>query len=700
VTLDVSVVIPVKDGGRFLAEVLDAVLAQGPLEVVVVDSGSTDGSVELVRARGDVELHQIAPEDFGHGRTRQWAVARTQGDVVAFLTQDATPQPGWLEAIRAGFALGERVGVVYGPQLPRPGTSPMIARELTTFFATHPVGVQPAGFDFLSNVNAAYRRACLADVPFPDVPYSEDQHVARALPAADWQKAYVPEMVVLHAHDYPPVAFMRRYFDEYRGLREAVGHVERFGGRSAVRIVRDGVASDRAWMREQGFGAAAQRRWTVRSVVHHGGRRVFSTLGSRAASLPAPIQRRLSLEGTVAKPVTRTAEALATRQVAGDGGYKFEAVKQLEVHGPTPLLTVLDRQGDADGPPLHVAVVLPPFRRGSGGHATLFELCVRLEAAGHTLTYWLHDPTGELKEHRPARLRGDVREWFAPVEGPVFSGFADWFGCDVALATGWQTVHPVATLSGTRARAYLVQDHETEFYATSVERIWAEATYGMGFHGICASPWLGELVGAYGMTHSVFDLGVEPGVYHPREDVVRRTDTVAMYGRDVTPRRAVPLAVLALELVRERRPDLRIVSFGNAQPIHTPFGHEHAGVLDSAQLAALYAEATLGLVLSLTNYSRIPKEMLACGLPVVDLAGISAESVFGDDGPVALAPPTVTGLAATIERLLDDPAERERRGAAGLAFVAGHTWDRAAGQVEAGLREALRHRAATPAVGS
>ena len=106
----------------------------------------------------------------------------------------------------------------------------------------------------------------------------------------------------------------------------------------------------------------------------------------------------------------------------------------------------------------------------------------------------------------------------------------------------------------------------------------------------------------------------------------------------------------------------------------------------------MYSEATVGVCLSLTNYSLIPQEMLACGLPCVDLEGASASSVFGADGPVELVPFDADGLAGALERLLDDPAERERRSVAGRGFVRPHTWDQAAVQVERGLRSALRVR--------
>ncbi len=75
-----------------------------------------------------------------------------------------------------------------------------------------------------------------------------------------------------------------------------------------------------------------------------------------------------------------------------------------------------------------------------------------------------------MREVWPAVLRSDIREFFAPLSGPVYKGFEDWQGADVAIATGWQTVHPTLLLDDCRARVYVVNDHEPEFYATSTER--------------------------------------------------------------------------------------------------------------------------------------------------------------------------------------------------------------------------------------
>ena len=98
------------------------------------------------------------------------------------------------------------------------------------------------------------------------------------------------------------------------------------------------------------------------------------------------------------------------------------------------------------------------------------------------------------------------------------------------------------------------------------------------------------------------------------------------------------------------------------------------------------------MCLSLTNYSLIPQEMMACGLPCVDLAGGSSEAVFGADGPAELRAPDPVALADAMEALLDDPDRWRRRSEAGLQFVADADWDTATLQVEGGLREALRRR--------
>ncbi len=702
----VSVVIPVKDGERYLEELLEALAREGVEEILVIDSGSRDHTLEIVRAAG-VQLLEIDPGEFGHGRTRNLGAERTSGELICFLTQDATPVPGWLAAYRGAFELDERVGAAYGPHLPRSDTSPMIARELTEFFAGFSADGQlvvqrPGEQTFLSNVNACYARPCWEEVRFREVAYSEDQAFGADLLQAGWSKVYHPGAAVLHAHDYGAIEFMRRYFDEYRGLRESAGYVEPFALTGSVRQAARAVAADRRWMAERDLPAAQKARWTARAAVHHGGRRVFSALGSRAEKLPAPVRGRLSLEGRddradVAPDPDATPSVspvpAATHMPPKRDHDDYEDVARFWREGPAALLDPVP--GMAERERLRLALVIPSFRRGSGGHNTLLQIFSRLEQRGHLCSVWLYDFTGQHLAEWPAVIRSDIREFFAPIEGPVYKGFDQWQGADVAIATGWQTVHPTLMLDQCRARAYIVNDHEPEFYAASTEREMAEDTYRHDLHCIAASPWLRDLlIERYDTSADAFQLGVDHSLYQPRP-VTRKQDTVIYYARHITPRRAVPVGLMALSELHRRRPDLRIVLFGDEGQLESPFPYEHLGVLTPPQLATLYSEATVGLCLSLTNFSLMPKEMLACGLPCVELAGVSAESIFGSNGPLELAALDPQAIADALERLLDDRALWEQRSREGIEFVASHTWEHATDEVEAGLRHALREREQT-----
>jgi O-antigen biosynthesis protein len=341
----------------------------------------------------------------------------------------------------------------------------------------------------------------------------------------------------------------------------------------------------------------------------------------------------------------------------------------------------------ADGAALHVAFVVPFFRPGSGGHMTIANLVRALERRGHRCSLWIDDPGRRLKSAE--RAVADLREWFGPFAAPVAYGTAGWTGADVAVATGWQTIARVRALPAA-GRAYLVQDHEPEFFGTSVQRTRATESYTYGLYPITAGEWLAELMGeAYNLPATSFDLGIDGERWRPRPEVARREDVVIAYARSSTPRRAVPVVLATLaELVR-RRPQTEVWLYGHGGPTGVDFPCTNLGVLSEPELANAYNEATVGLVLSMTNYSLAAQEMLSCGLPCVELDAPSVVKAFGRDGPVDFAPLDPYALADALERLLDDPALRAQRVREGASLRLDRTWDHAAEQVEAGLRAAI-----------
>ena len=316
----VTVAIPVRNAGPVLGEVLDAVLAQrvpGEVELLVCDSGSTDGSAELAAGRGATVI-QIAAAEFSHGRTRNLLMTRAAAPYVAFLTQDAVPAgPLWLSRLLAGFAVTDEVGLVFGPYAPRPDASLMVARELTEWFAAFaPDGrprvdrltpseravparelLGPRGF--FTDANGCVSRAAWQRVGFRDIPYAEDHALAVDAMRAGFAKVFVPEAAVIHSHEYSGWGWLQRSFDEGRALRAVYDWREPLSPKTAALNVWGRVGADWRWRRAQGEpprGATALR-YLAGSAGHHAARTVGVALGTRADRLPPTLTRRLSHEG-------------------------------------------------------------------------------------------------------------------------------------------------------------------------------------------------------------------------------------------------------------------------------------------------------------------------------------------------------------------------------------------------------------------
>ena len=382
----------------------------------------------------------------------------------------------------------------------------MIARELTEFFAGFsPDGdpvLQRAGDPiFLSNVNACYARACWAEIRFPDVAYAEDQAFGRA-----HARGRLAQGLSARARPFfmptttRPVEFMQRYFDEYRGLRETIGHVgSRLQPLAAAREVRADAAMDARPGLAARAGACAGR---ARSAVHHGRPegRLRSRLASRAPAGP----------GCSARSRSRAAEL---RSAAGPGAsedpsYRVAATwPRCTARSPYADILRLSREGPA---PLAEPVPGWPTARSTSRRSSRRS---RAEAAATARSSrccrgsrrWATPaPSGcttppDGRPRRPPCCGAGWSRSSPPCEAPVFKGFDDWNGADVVLATGWDTAYATMLLPDCRARAYLVQDHEPEFYATSAESIWAAQTYELGLYAIAASRWLRDLLrGAMG----------------------------------------------------------------------------------------------------------------------------------------------------------------------------------------------------------
>jgi glycosyltransferase involved in cell wall biosynthesis len=407
-------------------------------------------------------------------------------------------------------------------------------------------------------------------------------------------------------------------------------------------------------------GPLQRLRQTRRLLAREGASGVAARLLRRALG-------RLEPPGRGAIPVEREHLVRASRLVA----------EGPPAHRPRPW---------TPGEPLEVAWITGPPGEGSGGHTTMFRIVARLERHGHRCTVYVYDLHGwELDQHRRT-----VAEWWPWVRAEVrdlAAGIAD---AHAVVATSWPTAYPALASPAAGRRFYFVQDLEPVFYPAGSLALLAEATYRFGFHGITAGRWLAERLWAdYGMTADHFDFGCELEIYAAGEAGGER-EGVCFYSRPSTPRRAHELAVLALELFAERNPEVPIHAFGEpAGPL--PFRYTDHGLLRPSELAALYRSCAGGLVLSATNVSLVPYEMLAAGcVPVVNDAEHNRVVLANDC--VAYAPAQPAALAQALERLVRrPPAQRAAAAARAAASVRSASWEEAATQVERALaREVAR----------
>ncbi len=262
--------IPTWNGGARFREVLEALGSQeleGGFELLVIDSGSRDGTPEAARAAG-ARVEPILQAEFNHGATRNRAIALAHGELVALLTQDALPiGKSYLAELLRPFG-NPRVDGVYARQFPRPDCDPLLAERLRRWSAARDVPVLqvfvpgdaqasralyqslPPLERYLScvfdNVASAVRRSTWEHIPFPPRSFGEDVAWGREVLLAGGALAFEPAAKVEHSHRIHMWGEFRRIYCDHRNLFELF---ELFQVRN-WRAVRHGAAGQRVFYRE------------------------------------------------------------------------------------------------------------------------------------------------------------------------------------------------------------------------------------------------------------------------------------------------------------------------------------------------------------------------------------------------------------------------------------------------------------------
>ena len=237
----VSIALLTKNGAATLPALLDAIWRQRTprkIEIIAVDSGSTDGTLEILQGRV-TKVVSIDPGAFNHGSTRNLAVDHATNELVIFVVQDAVPvDEQWLEALVAPFE-DLRVAGAVARQVPRPDASPLTRHYLAFWPAASPEAwTSEVGSDaewralapterfrrcVFDNVCSCIRRSVWKNTPFSPTPIAEDMEWARDVLLAGHRIVYVPAAAVLHSHDRPALYEFRRTHVLHRRLFDLFG---------------------------------------------------------------------------------------------------------------------------------------------------------------------------------------------------------------------------------------------------------------------------------------------------------------------------------------------------------------------------------------------------------------------------------------------------------------------------------------------
>ncbi len=311
-----------------------------------------------------------------------------------------------------------------------------------------------------------------------------------------------------------------------------------------------------------------------------------------------------------------------------------------------------------------IAWLIPWFSTGSGGHRTIFSNINKLVEHGYQCDAYIQSTNNEY----PKEIYDRLVDGYGEFKGDVFSGYtlAD-KKYDMVFATGWDTAAPVSK-TNIKNKLYFIQDYEPWFFAMGSEYLTAEDSYRLGLKGVTIGKWLTEKISSeYPMETNYFNFCADLDTYK-KLDNIKKEDAVCLIFQPGKPRRCDKIAIKALQIVQKIRPKTKIYLYGSmAKAVHG-LNVTHLGEISPKKCNELYNRCSVGVCMSASNPSRIPFEMMATGLPVVELYHENNLYDFPEDGCL-LAQPNPESIATAILELLNDKELRNSMSVAGNKYM-------------------------------
>lgn len=310
-----------------------------------------------------------------------------------------------------------------------------------------------------------------------------------------------------------------------------------------------------------------------------------------------------------------------------------------------------------------IAWVMPHPGKGSGGHRTIIQNVNALIKAGYECDIYVEEDylsTNEIIEEK-------INSYYEFCGAYSYVGIVFRQEYDLVFATGWTTIDFVKNLDCPK-KAYFIQDFEPWFLPMGDNYIKTENSYRLGYSPITIGKWLShKMINEYGLKSQYFDFCADLNVYKELKNI-EKEDAICYIFQPEKPRRCDEIGLKALKIVKTLRPNTTIYLYGSNTKKAVDFEVERLGIIPIEKCNELYNKCKLGFCISASNPSRIPFEMMAAGLPVVE---IYKENNLYDfpEGGVKLAEPSPEAIATAILDLLDNETELKKMSKVGKNYM-------------------------------
>lgn len=319
-------------------------------------------------------------------------------------------------------------------------------------------------------------------------------------------------------------------------------------------------------------------------------------------------------------------------------------------------------------------VISPPSESG-GGHQNIYRFIKYLENAGHKCRIYLYASDEKISLEKVIENTSKNYDLVDAEINWIEDGMEP---ADAIFATGWETAYPVFNIQSNARKFYFIQDFEPCFYPMGSEYKLAEKTYSMDFHGLTAGPWLSsKLSKEYSMDCDFYNFGYDPKIYQFNKDSKR--DKIFFYARPVTPRRGFELGLMSLELFHKQHPEIEIIMAGwDVSDYDIKFPYTNLKSVPIDELSEIYNSCIAGLVLSFSNVSLLPLELMSCGVVPVVNSGENNEMVIGNENVVycGISPKEISD---SLSRVISNP-DRQIRAEKVASSVTSQSWDESSKQ--------------------